>query len=421
MAADVDTMLMDEEIVESTGRVATTGMSFSEGINEFYNQNINPSSLPFPVTPPGSLCSFTDEPVLTTSIDISQPAPSAPPPQVSQPTSRKKEKKNKNSSPGTTKEHEHHHKHKKSSRKREREREREKERERDVPQLLMVMPRQDSSLDEYLSSQPPSKKAKKKKNDEGGHSTPSSTELKINIADKQPILPPTLMLDNSTPNYRYRVAMGRVGGTWYLLSIDHRSILDEIHRLLVLERSDVFASKQMKYHKQRVKSLGVKREVVTKIFLGLYSQVFKSLIPAQQVYIAYKLLESEYIEEKHVGVLALAKVLHCWMLFLTMGKNINFLGTAHIPDLLFLLDTHVHEWSTSDFLANHVISAMISRAGESVLVETVASWAETPNAPEMRLRATCIAFLKLAKLGKRPNLVLKICSECLKYILNLIL
>ena len=174
----------------------------------------------------------------------------------------------------------------------------------------------------------------------------------------------------------------------------------------------------MKYHKQRVKSLGVKREVVTKIFLGLYSQVFKSLIPAQQVYIAYKLLESEYIEEKHVGVLALAKVLHCWMLFLTMGKNINFLGTAHIPDLLFLLDTHVHEWSTSDFLANHVISAMISRAGESVLVETVASWAETPNAPEMRLRATCIAFLKLAKLGKRPNLVLKICSECLKYILN---
>ena len=104
----------------------------------------------------------------------------------------------------------------------------------------MVMPRQDSSLDEYLSSQPPSKKAKKKKNDEGGHSTPSSTELKINIADKQPILPPTLMLDNSTPNYRYRVAMGRVGGTWYLLSIDHRSILDEIHRLLVLERSDVF-------------------------------------------------------------------------------------------------------------------------------------------------------------------------------------
>lgn len=250
----------------------------------------------------GSDASGNDKPQPILSTCLSQAMPL-----LTLPTSRKmrgKEKKNKLSSPESALDRDHHQKHKKPSC---------VKRERESSPLILTAPvelkeqRRLSQEYEYLSLQPPAKKSKKRNTDT------------TSTSDKQPLpFSQNITLDNSAINNRYRVALGRVGGTWYLLNtFDHRLIRDALHQELLANRSEDFSFKQEKHMKEKVKFIGVKSESIAPIFTQFHSQYLKHLSPAQQVYVAYKLIESEFREEKHVGILTLNKV---FLLLLILDK-----------------------------------------------------------------------------------------------------
>ncbi|KAH3760358.1 serine/threonine-protein kinase/endoribonuclease IRE1a [Pelomyxa schiedti] len=171
-------------------------------------------------------------------------------------------------------------------------------------------------------------------------------------------------------------------------SIPHYSeIVDSLRQYLLQNSNSAVSQTQQKYMKNAVTYHGIMIPQLKQLFSTFYTEKIEQFPPHVQIFIAYKLFQNDFREEKE-----------------------NLSG-SHLPDLALLLDKYVNDWSTCDSLASKILSALIKE--EEALQKPVAEWADSPSM--WRQRACCVAFVKIGRFRDNSiELVLGICCSCLR-------
>ncbi len=132
-----------------------------------------------------------------------------------------------------------------------------------------------------------------------------------------------------------------------------------------------------------------------------FKEYFKSTLKGQpfktQFDLAITLLTSEFHEEKKFGIL----LLH---------KNIKQLDETHITSFSKLFSKDIKDWATCDSFSSKVLSNMIKR--ESSIAQKIYEWRDSKYLWQQR--ASCIAFVIIARHGEYNDMIFSICSSVIK-------
>jgi 3-methyladenine DNA glycosylase AlkD len=110
------------------------------------------------------------------------------------------------------------------------------------------------------------------------------------------------------------------------------------------------------------------------------------------------LLRSEFGEEKEFGALLLS-------------RSHAALGDGALPALATALDEHVTNWATCDSLCGKVLRDIVRADVRSA--DAVADWSLASERP-WRQRASCVAFVTLARHGQHNERVLRACARTVR-------
>lgn len=112
---------------------------------------------------------------------------------------------------------------------------------------------------------------------------------------------------------------------------------------------------------------------------------------------ATELLTSEYFEEKGVGI--------CFL-----KDRTSELNTESIDRLSPIIESCVYDWGTCDSLANGVLRHAI--LSDPSIVQSMIQWSASESL--WKRRASCVAFVPLAKTGNFNESVLEICKNAVQ-------
>lgn len=94
-------------------------------------------------------------------------------------------------------------------------------------------------------------------------------------------------------------------------------------------------------------------------------------------------------------------------------SNIKHLSPqADLMRLRDIISAHVCEWASCDTICGQVVHPLLVRFPEAA--DIVAEWSE--QEPIFVKRAACVSFVKLAKKGKHNDVIIRICSKCVKFV-----
>ena len=177
-------------------------------------------------------------------------------------------------------------------------------------------------------------------------------------------------------------------------------VLTKYRGKLTENKDETTAAAQMKYMKGAVRFYGLKTPLLKEVFSSFYSPSISSLPLAAQIFMAFKLLESETFEEKYTSILIFSKNL----------RTLNAQET--LQDLAKALDSPrcVCEWATCDGIASRVIHYLIVKNAE--LAAQVASWKSSESI--WRQRCACVSFVKMARFGGHNEIILDLCSTVVR-------
>ena len=142
---------------------------------------------------------------------------------------------------------------------------------------------------------------------------------------------------------------------------------------------------------------GFRSSQLQALYTNFYASNLSSYDVPHQVYFAYKIMKLESIEEKRIGIMILT-------------KNIDDLTVKHVDDFERIYDHDINEWTICDNFAVKVLSQLIKKNDQ--FADRISQWKDCGKL--WRLRAVCVAFVTMAKVGGMTDLCFTICSSCVK-------
>ena len=91
-------------------------------------------------------------------------------------------------------------------------------------------------------------------------------------------------------------------------------------------------------------------------------------------------------------------------------KNIKHLDKDNVEEIGLLIEEHCNDWATCDGLAGKVLGRMIKNNSETA--HLLKHWKTSKN--NWKQRASCVAFVNVARFGKFNKLIINICTNCVK-------
>ncbi|BFU20376.1 DNA alkylation repair enzyme, putative [Entamoeba histolytica HM-1:IMSS-B] len=175
-----------------------------------------------------------------------------------------------------------------------------------------------------------------------------------------------------------KVHIAQVGGVWTY--IPPNTIVETLQQILHENGNDKIRAADLQ-----------------QIFDNFYNSSLAKLSPTIQMYFSFRFLKQESAEEKRIGTL-------------TIVKNLDFLTVNYLNDFARIIDNYVPDWSTCDSFSNKVLGPLVKKSDE--FAHSVAQWKDSGKV--WRMRACCIAFVNLAKVGAMTELSFEICAHCLR-------
>lgn len=174
-------------------------------------------------------------------------------------------------------------------------------------------------------------------------------------------------------------------------------IIKQIKQQLKKHQDATNAAGMAKYFKGVLKFHGIKMPELKQIFSDIYKQYISQEDISQQIKLAYKLIESNYGEEKKFGVMLLQ-------------KNLKYLNAQHISEIADVIENHVYDWATCDGLSGSLIGKMIRR--DPSLSKSTYAWRNSSNL--WLQRSSCLVYLPTARLGNHNEQIIKTCKVCVQ-------
>jgi len=170
-----------------------------------------------------------------------------------------------------------------------------------------------------------------------------------------------------------------------------------VRRTLVQNRNALNAANYERYFKHVIKFYGIKTPRLNELFRQLYHETISDIDVPSRIDLAYRLFEAKVAEEKKLAISILL-------------RNVKHLTKQHIPKFARVIDSHVYDWATCDGLAGRVIGRMIKRDAD--IAGRVHPWRKARDL--WRQRASCVAFVGVARFGELNDTIIDICSTCIR-------
>ncbi|ELP84837.1 hypothetical protein EIN_283830 [Entamoeba invadens IP1] len=133
------------------------------------------------------------------------------------------------------------------------------------------------------------------------------------------------------------------------------------------------------------------------IFDNFYTSTLSSYSPLIQTYFAYRFIALGTVEEKKIGTMVLA-------------KNLDEFTVDFIIDFERIFDNDITTWEICDGFATRVLGPLIKKSDDFAMKISV--WKDSGKV--WRMRASCVTFVSLAKVGAMTTLSFEICAACVK-------
>lgn len=246
------------------------------------------------------------------------------------------------------------------------------------------------------------KKVKRSKKKEANN---EDDEIEIDIAtnitsDTVPTAVTFLSQNNDISAHGYTPLI--IGGEVVTVDLARVNTLTTlIQQALIANGTPAQATRHDKVMKNVVKSHGLKVPDIKDTFKQFHAQNMTKETPATQICLAYRLLSSEYLEEKYSGLLALE-------------KNVKQLkkGFFSAGDFEVILRRYIYDWSTCDVFSSRIVFSLV-KSDESN-IKFLVGWKNLPDVSVWMLRCCCVSFVKLARFGKYNDTIVDICSTAVR-------
>ena len=187
-------------------------------------------------------------------------------------------------------------------------------------------------------------------------------------------------------------------------AIEVKDLIIEIQTAIDKVASIKTKEQQEKYMKEQEKYRGVKSPGVNEIFKHFWREKIKDLSIAAKKSIAHQLLSEEYSEDKYIGALIFEKI----------QKEITLEDIKKIEKLF--VKGEIHWWANCDLICGKILKPF--HRGNKKNTEYIASWKDSKCL--WLQRASCVAFVNLAKKGDKENfkgfidILIEICKSTIK-------
>lgn len=169
----------------------------------------------------------------------------------------------------------------------------------------------------------------------------------------------------------------------------------EVRREILLRADPRVKEGAERYFKYKVKFHGAKtpelREVAQAVESLLRAKPISTLITE-----CFRLMHSEWAEEKHVGVALL-------------GRNIRKMPPGFLKQLEPVFDRTVSDWGACDHIASRILRPLIASPAAR---KRIVGWRNAKS--PWRQRVTAVAFVNEAKQGEYNRDILTICGTIVK-------
>eukprot|EP01084_Bolivina_argentea_P172706 299143_1 len=179
-----------------------------------------------------------------------------------------------------------------------------------------------------------------------------------------------------------------------------RTVLRNLKSAIDAKSNPTIAKQQEKYMKHKVKCMGLKAPIIKQIFKNIWQSDIKSMELSNQILLSIECYKFEYMEYKSFGCNILEKI----------NKNLddNFLNNIAIE----ILSNYCNTWATCDGLSSKVIRHMISNDKTNKYALIIKEW---KNSDCIWIqRCSCVSFVCLARHGNYNNIIIEICTQCIK-------
>ncbi len=175
------------------------------------------------------------------------------------------------------------------------------------------------------------------------------------------------------------------------------SFLLEIQKALKNVATTEQQKKSEWYLKKAAQFHGVRSPDIDACFKEYFKSTLKDQMFSIQFKIALSLLTSEFHEEKKFGIL----LLH---------KNIKLLNESHITSFSKLFPNDIKDWATCDSFSSKVLTNMIKQ--NPAIAQKIYEWRNSNHLWQQR--ASCIAFVVIARHGEYNDMIISICRTVIK-------
>lgn len=174
------------------------------------------------------------------------------------------------------------------------------------------------------------------------------------------------------------------------------NIHDKIIKDLIKNSSSQTKTNYEKYFKYVLKFHWLKADWIKQIFKENYQSI-KSLDKQSQIDLSFKLLKSNFAEQKQFAILILSKI-------------VNQLDEIFLTNIKPVIDKHMYDWATCDVLSSKVFSNMIKE--DKKIAWIVKKWKDDSNL--WLQRSACITFVKLARFWEFNDTIIQICKTVIQ-------
>ncbi|KAL7711529.1 Uncharacterized protein QTN25_010797 [Entamoeba marina] len=186
-------------------------------------------------------------------------------------------------------------------------------------------------------------------------------------------------------DYVHPIHIACVGGTYVF--IPYNDVIESLQ----------LALKNNATEKPAAGTYGLRSAQLQTIFDSFYTSTISSYSTKIQMYFAFRFLALGTIEEKRIGSMVIA-------------KNLDELTIEYVNDFERVFDTNITEWTTCDGFSMRVLAPLIKKSDE--FAERISQWKDCGKV--WRMRASCVTFVALAKVGAMTDLSFEICGSCVK-------
>lgn len=170
----------------------------------------------------------------------------------------------------------------------------------------------------------------------------------------------------------------------------------EVRRRLVLNADPRVKAGAERYFKHKIQFLGVATPGLKRIAREV-EPALKAKPAAVLITECFRLMASEWAEEKHIGIVLL-------------GRDLRRLPPDFLAQLEPVFDRTVNDWATCDHTAGRILRPLI--ASNPAARQRVVGWRNASS--PWRQRVAAVAFVNEARHGRHNREILTICGALAK-------